>query len=137
MAAGLELTRLRLSDMRRTVAAGGRGQRRRSDWRGLGRRVRERGAAHGAVLYGAARSDRRASAVGFTAGAIGAAGVGAGLAAAEVIARSRRRLALTVCGAAAGAMVGALAILLLRALLDTFLGLQLDARRRAPWKAWS
>ena len=38
----------------------GGGCGRRSDWRGLGRRVRERGAAHGAVLHGAARSDRRA-----------------------------------------------------------------------------
>ena len=63
--------------------------------------------------------------VGFAAGAIGAAGIGAGLAAAEVLARSRRRLALTLCGAAAGAIVGALAYLLLRALLDTFLGLEL------------
>jgi hypothetical protein len=42
-----------------------------------------------------------------------------------VLARSRRRLALTLCGAAAGAATAAVASLLLRALLDTFLGLQL------------
>ena len=38
----------------------GRGSGRGSDWRGLGRRVRGRGAAPGAVLDGAARGDRRA-----------------------------------------------------------------------------
>lgn len=126
LAAGLELTRLRLSDMRRTIAA---------RWAGAAGAGAIGGAWAGvcgsvALLMAPSSTARpeaivALSTVGFTAGAIGAAGVGAGLAAAEVIARSRRRLALTACGAAAGAMVGALAILLLRALLDTFLGLQL------------
>ena len=126
LAAGLELTRLRLSDMRRTIAA---------RWAGAAGAGAIGGAWAGvcgsvALLMAPSSTAQpeaivALSTVGFTAGAIGAAGVGAGLAAAEVIARSRRRLALTVCGAAAGAMVGALAILLLRAMLDTFLGLQL------------
>src|SRR5687768_7092088 len=126
LAAGFELTRLRLSDMRRTIAA---------RWAGAAGAGALGGAWAGvcgsvALLMAPSSTARpeaivALSTVGFTAGAIGAAGVGAGLAAAEVIARSRRRLALTVCGAVAGATVGALAILLLRALLDTFLGLQL------------
>ena len=125
LAAGVELTRLRLSDMRRTIAA---------RWAGAAGAGAIGGAWAGvcgsvALLMAPSSTARpeaivALSTVGFTAGAIGAAGVGAGLAAAEVIARSRRRLALTVCGATAGAMVGAMAILVLRALLDTFLGLQ-------------
>jgi hypothetical protein len=42
-------------------------------------------------------------------GALGAAGVGAGLAAAEALVRSWRRLALTVFGATGGGVMGALA----------------------------
>ena len=126
VAAGLELIRLRLSDMGRTVA---------SRWAGAAGAGAIGGAWAGvcggvALLLAPASTARPESivalgTVGFAAGAIGAAGIGAGLAAAEVLARSRRRLALTLCGAAAGAIVGALAYLLLRALLDTFLGLEL------------
>ena len=126
IAAGLELIRLRLSDMGRTVA---------SRWAGASGAGAIGGAWAGAcggvALLLAPSSTARPESivalgtVGFAAGAIGAAGIGAGLAAAEVLARSRRRLALTLCGAAAGAIVGALAYLLLRALLDTFLGLEL------------
>jgi DNA-binding winged helix-turn-helix (wHTH) protein len=47
--------------------------------------------------------------IGGTAGAFGAAGVGGGLAAAEALARSRRRLALALCGALSGMIAGALA----------------------------
>jgi DNA-binding winged helix-turn-helix (wHTH) protein len=47
--------------------------------------------------------------VGAIAGAIGAAGVGAGLAAAEALARSQRALGLIGCGAAGGALAGFLA----------------------------
>jgi DNA-binding winged helix-turn-helix (wHTH) protein len=125
LTAGVELIRLRLSDMRRTVA---------TRWAGAAGAGAIGGAWAGAfgglALLLAPSSTARPEAlvalstIGFTAGAIGAAGVGAGLAAAEVIARSRRRLALTVCGGVAGAMVGALAILVLRSMLDTFLGLQ-------------
>ena len=126
VAAGLELIRLRLSDTGRTVA---------SRWAGASGAGAIGGAWAGAcggvALLVAPSSTARPESivalgtVGFAAGAIGAAGIGAGLAAAEVLARSRRRLALTLCGAAAGAVVGALAYLLLRSLLDTFLGLEL------------
>jgi DNA-binding winged helix-turn-helix (wHTH) protein len=44
--------------------------------------------------------------VGTAAGALGAAGVGAGLAAAEALARSQRALALITCGAAGGWLAG-------------------------------
>jgi len=47
--------------------------------------------------------------IGGAAGAFGAAGVGAGLAAAEALARSRRRLGLAMCGALGGMAAGALA----------------------------
>lgn len=47
--------------------------------------------------------------IGGAAGAFGAAGVGGGLAAAEALARSRRRLALAVCGAMSGMIAGAIA----------------------------
>jgi DNA-binding winged helix-turn-helix (wHTH) protein len=120
VAAGLELIRLRLSDMGRTVA---------SRWAGAAGAGAIGGAWAGvcggvALLLAPASTARPESivalgSVGFAAGAIGAAGIGAGLAAAEVLARSRRRLALMLCGAAAGAIVGALAYLLLRSLLDS------------------
>jgi DNA-binding winged helix-turn-helix (wHTH) protein len=60
--------------------------------------------------------------VGLVTGAIGAAGVGAGLAAAEALARSARGLALAMCGAAGGAMVGGLAHLAGRAVLEDLFG---------------
>jgi DNA-binding winged helix-turn-helix (wHTH) protein len=126
LAAAVELIKLRLSDMGRTVA---------SRWAGAAGAGAIGGAWTGAIggiaLLLAPSSTARPESivalgsVGFAAGAIGAAGIGAGLAAAEVLARSRRRLALTLCGAAAGAATAAVASLLLRALLDTFLGLQL------------
>jgi DNA-binding winged helix-turn-helix (wHTH) protein len=50
--------------------------------------------------------------IGLTVGGLGAAGVGAGLAAAEVLARSFRGVALVVFGAAGGSAVGAAAHLL-------------------------
>jgi DNA-binding winged helix-turn-helix (wHTH) protein len=126
IAAGFELIRLRLSDMGRTVgsrwaAAAGAGAI-GGAWAG---------ACGGVALLLAPSSTARPESivalgtVGFAAGAIGAAGIGAGLAAAEVLARSRRRLALTLCGAAAGAATGTLAYLMLRAMLDTFLGFEL------------
>jgi hypothetical protein len=60
--------------------------------------------------------------IGAAAGAIGAAGIGAGLAAAEALFRSRRRLGLAICGAVGGAMVGALAHSLARALVAGVFG---------------
>jgi DNA-binding winged helix-turn-helix (wHTH) protein len=60
--------------------------------------------------------------VGGIAGAIGAAGIGAGLATAEALARSGRALALTVCGAAGGALAGGVAHILTRAVLAGMFG---------------
>ncbi len=63
--------------------------------------------------------------LGLLAGGIGSAGIGAGLATAEALARSRRGLALALCGAAAGGVTGVLAQLLLTLLLDSLFGLRL------------
>ena len=65
------------------------------------------------------------SAIGALAGSVGAAGIGAGLETAEVVARSRRGLALGVCGALGGFFVGAVAQLVVRAILEGLFGLQL------------
>jgi DNA-binding winged helix-turn-helix (wHTH) protein len=62
------------------------------------------------------------AAIGAAAGGLGAAGIGAGLAAAEALARSRRTLALPLCGAAGGALVGALGHLLARSVLSGLFG---------------
>jgi DNA-binding winged helix-turn-helix (wHTH) protein len=58
----------------------------------------------------------------FVAGA-GAAGVGSGLAAAEVLVRSRRTLALSALGAAGGVIVGAVASRVVAGLLEALFGL--------------
>lgn len=63
-------------------------------------------------------------AIGAAAGAIGGAGIGAGLVTAEALARSRRTLALMICGGLSGAMTAALAALVLRALLTELFGLR-------------
>lgn len=55
------------------------------------------------------------AAVGAVAGIVGAGGVGAGLATAEALARSRRTAALTVCGALGGALAGGVAHSVVRA----------------------
>ena len=55
-------------------------------------------------------------------GALGAAGVGAGLAFAEAVARSRRGLALVLCGALAGGITGALVHLAVRGFLVVMFG---------------
>jgi DNA-binding winged helix-turn-helix (wHTH) protein len=56
------------------------------------------------------------------AGAFGAAGIGAGLAAAEVLARARRRLGLAICGALSGMTAALLASLALRAVFGSVVG---------------
>jgi len=123
----LALVRLRLSAVKRTVArrwaaaalAGGAGG-------GIA------GAVGGLVLYlspgsrALPESALALAAIGAAAGSIGAAGIGAGLTAAEGLARSRRGPALALCGAAAGAIVGTLAHVVLRALLDSLFGLPLE-----------
>jgi DNA-binding winged helix-turn-helix (wHTH) protein len=123
----LALIRLRISDVGRMVAR---------RWASAAAAGAFGGAAAGlcggVALYLAPMSSARPqslfalAALGALAGGVGAAGIGAGLAAAEVLARSRRSLALAVCGAASGALVALLAHLLLRALLDGLFGLHLS-----------
>lgn len=60
--------------------------------------------------------------VGALAGAIGAAGVGAGLASAEVLARSARSTGLTLCGAIGGAIAGLFGHVVARAMLAGVFG---------------
>lgn len=64
--------------------------------------------------------------VGLVIGGLGAAGVGAGLAAAEVMARSRRATALVALGAAGGACVGAAAHLVALATIRGLFGRDLS-----------
>jgi DNA-binding winged helix-turn-helix (wHTH) protein len=86
------------------------------------------GICGGVVLYLMPTSQARLqsslalSAIGAVAGFVGAGGIGAGLVAAEALARSRRGLALTLCGGAAGALVAMFAHALLRALLEGLVG---------------
>jgi hypothetical protein len=123
----LALIRLRLSDVGRTVT------RRWASAAAAG----AFGGALAGVIGGVAlclspmsrarpQSALALAAIGTLAGGVGAAGVGAGLATAEVLARARRGLALIACGAAAGALVAMAAHVLLRALLDGLFGLSLD-----------
>jgi DNA-binding winged helix-turn-helix (wHTH) protein len=92
------------------------------------------GICGGVVLYLATMSQARLqsslalAAIGALAGGVGAGGIGSGLVAAEVLARSRRGLALTLCGAAAGALVALSAHLLLQALLEGLVGVHLSYR---------
>ncbi len=121
------LLRLRILDAGRTVAR---------RWAGAAAAGALGGAAAG-ICGGIALSLSQASdarpqssialaAIGALAGGVGAAGIGAGLAAAEVLARSRRGLALAACGAVSGAGVAWIAHLLLRALLDGLFGIRLS-----------
>ena len=123
----LALIRLRVSSVRAQIAR---------RWAGAAAAGAIGGAAAGicggSVLYLAPMSQARLQsslalgAIGALAGGVGAAGVGAGLAAAEALSRSRRGLALTLCGAAAGALVALFAHALLQALLDGFIGVHLS-----------
>ncbi len=122
----LALVRLRISDVRRTVA---RRWASAASTGALGGAAA--GVCGGVALYMAPMSSARPqsslalAAIGALAGGVGAAGIGAGLAAAEVLARSRRGLALVVCGAASGALVALTAHFLLRALLGGLFGVHL------------
>jgi DNA-binding winged helix-turn-helix (wHTH) protein len=121
----LALIRLRIRDARRTMAR---------RWAGAAAAGALGGAAAG-ILGGLAlhlspasnaspQSSLALAAIGAVAGGIGAAGIGAGLAAAEVLARSRRGTALAACGAISGAMVAAIAQIVMRALFDSLLGVR-------------
>jgi DNA-binding winged helix-turn-helix (wHTH) protein len=121
--AALALIRLRLREAGGTVAR---------RWAGAALAGATAGAFAGALggfvlfLSPASTASLSASlalaALGTVAGGMGAAGIGAGLAAAEALARSHRSLGLVVCGAAAGLLVAAGADLLLRALVDGLVG---------------
>jgi DNA-binding winged helix-turn-helix (wHTH) protein len=123
----IALIRLRMSSVRAQVAR---------RWAGAAAAGATGGAAAGLcgglVLYLAPMSQARLQSslalgvIGALAGGLGAAGVGAGLATAEVLARSRRGLALTLCGAAAGGLVALVAHVLLRALLEGLVGVHLN-----------
>jgi DNA-binding winged helix-turn-helix (wHTH) protein len=65
--------------------------------------------------------------VGALVAGAGAAGVGSGLAAAEVLVRSRRLLAVVVLGAAGGGLVGLTARRVVSSFLDAFFGLDRPA----------
>ena len=65
--------------------------------------------------------------IGAAVGGLGAAGVGAGLATAEALARSFRSAALVLCGALGGGGIGALAHLLGRWTIDDLFGHDLSA----------
>jgi DNA-binding winged helix-turn-helix (wHTH) protein len=60
--------------------------------------------------------------IGGLAGAFGAAAIGAGLAAAEMLARARRRLALALCGVSSGLLAGTMAHLAVRAVFESVVG---------------
>ena len=128
----LALLRLRILDTQRTVARRWAGAAAAGALGGTAA-----GICGGIALYLSPASHARPqsmvalAAIGALAGGIGAAGIGAGLAAAESLARSRRGLALTVCGAAAGAGVALIAQLLLRSVLDGLFGLRLPYDGRA------
>ena len=122
----LALVRLRLSDVGRMVAR---------RWAGAATAGALGGAAAGVcggvALYLSPMTSARPQSsialavIGALAGGVGAAGIGAGLASAEVLARSHRGLALAACGAASGALVALIAHLLLRAVLGGLFGLRL------------
>jgi DNA-binding winged helix-turn-helix (wHTH) protein len=121
--AALALVRLRLREVRSVVAR---------RWVGAALAGATAGALAGALgglllfLSPDSSASLKASlalaALGALAGGLGAAGIGAGLVAAEALARSHRGLGLVVCGAAAGLIVAAGADLLLRALVDGLVG---------------
>jgi DNA-binding winged helix-turn-helix (wHTH) protein len=122
-AAALALVRLRLRDARGVVA------RRWAAAALAGATAGALAGALGGVLLfvspgssASLRAPLALGALGALAGGLGAAGIGAGLAAAEALARSRRGLALVSCGAAAGLLVAAGADLILRALVDGLVG---------------
>jgi hypothetical protein len=90
------------------------------------------GIAGGAILVAAPGSNAPAGAIavlafiGLCAGAVGGAGVGAGLAIAEASFRSHRLAALTVGGALGGGVVGGLVQLISQASLQALVGLHVD-----------
>jgi hypothetical protein len=124
-AASLALMRLRLVDARPIVAQ--RSARAAASGATAGCIA---GVIGGIALYlaplstASPRSSLALGAVGTLAGGLGAFAVGAGLAAAEALARSRRGLALILCGAVSGALVAGFADIMMRALLDGLLGLR-------------
>ena len=132
----LALVRLRISDAGRMVAR---------RWASAAAAGALGGAAAGmcggVALYLSPMSSARPqsslalAAIGALAGGVGAAGIGAGLAAAEVLARSRRGLALAVCGAASGALVALIAHLVAPSVAGRPVWLAPSVRRRRDRRA--
>jgi len=128
------LVRLRLSDVGRTVArrwasaaaAGALGGALAGAFGGFALLLSPSSNAHQETVLALA-------VIGALAGGVGAAGIAAGLAAAEILARSRRGLALVVCGAIAGAMIALVAETVLRALLEGLFGLHLPGGGALPF----
>jgi DNA-binding winged helix-turn-helix (wHTH) protein len=122
----LALVRLRIRDAGRMVARRWAGAAAAGALGGVAA-----GICGGMALYFSPMSNARPqsslalAAIGGLAGGIGAAGIGAGLAAAEVLARSRRGLALAICGAVSGALVAMIARLMLQAVLNGLFGVHL------------
>jgi DNA-binding winged helix-turn-helix (wHTH) protein len=125
VSSAIALIRLRISDAGRTVARRWAGAAAAGALGGV-----VAGIVGGLALYlspessASPQSPLALAAIGALAGGIGAAGVGAGLAAAEVLARARRGLALVVCGGIAGAIVAGIAQIVMRALLDGLFGMR-------------
>ncbi len=125
MAAVLAVIRLRLSDVRRTMALRWAGA---AVSGGVGGALA--GMCGGVALWLAPTSAARPGAaivlavIGIIAGSIGAGGIGAGLIAAEVLARSRRGVALVALGGSAGLIVAAIVQAATAAFLDNLFGIR-------------
>jgi len=136
--AGMQLARLRWHHASRQVRARWTAAASGGLVRGVRRRGRRPAARRSCPQQfrpprGRARCDRR------RAGALGGAGIGAGLEAAEALARSRRGLALVVCGGLGGSLVALLARWVVSWTLEALFGLSpnisagpLEGRRSAP-----
>lgn len=121
------LIRLRVADVQRVVALRWAGAAVSGALGGVAA-----GVLGGLALMAAPASNARPhsllalAVIGAVAGAVGAGGIAAGLVAAEVVARSRRTLALIVAGATSGLVVAAAAAVLLQAMLEALFGLRLE-----------
>jgi hypothetical protein len=126
LAAAFELVRLRVSRAMRLVK-----QRWASASAGAAIAGAVTGGVGGFVLVIAPTSHAAASVIpllaglGAAAGAIGACGIGAGIVAAEVLARSRRAVAIVAGGALGGLAVGTLVHVTARIMLEGLFGLRL------------
>lgn len=123
----LALVRLRLADIGRVIAIRWSGAALAGMVGGIGA-----GLCGGLALHFAPESTAplqsavALAAIGGLAGGVGAGGIASGLIAAEVLSRSRRGLALIVCGAIGGAVTAAATSVVLRALLSGLFGITVN-----------